>query len=219
MMEYAVIFDLDGTVINTDRLIIESFRHVFALHKPGYVLSMNELHSFLGPSLKDSFSRYFNPEMVERCIEDYRSFNHTNHGVHVTMYPGVVETLASLQAKGYPMAIVTTKKQETAHLGLDLFGLRQYFDLVIGIDQVQAGKPDPEGINLVLNRFNLSKAIYVGDNDTDIMAAKNAKVSSVGVKWSPKGYGHLEILNPDYLIDNFTQIESIIEKESSALGD
>ncbi len=216
-MELAVIFDLDGTVINTDRLIIESFKHVFNKHKPGYDLSIEELHSFLGPSLKDSFSRYFSSGTVEQCIEDYRTYNHSNHGIHVTIYPGVEATLKSLKAKGYQMAIVTTKKKETAHLGLDLFDLGKYFDLVIGIDQVKTGKPDPEGINYVLGEFNLSNGIYVGDNDTDIMAAKNARVKSVGVKWSPKGYDHLAVLEPDYLIDSFDEIESIIERESSII--
>lgn len=214
-MDLAIIFDLDGTVINTDSLIFETFRYVFNKYLPGHDLSQEELHSFLGPSLRSSFSRYFEHEIVEECVRDYRRYNHEVHEKYVTIYPGVVETLVRLKQKGYPLAIVTTKYQESAYLGLDMFDLRQYFDLVIGSDQVSRTKPDPEGINYVLTKLNIARGIYIGDNDTDILAAKNANIVSVGVKWSPKGYAHIEQAGADYLIDSFTQIESIVVSESS----
>ena len=215
MMDLAVIFDLDGTVINTDSLIFETFRYVFDKYLPGHELTREELHSFLGPSLRTSFSRYFERGIVEECVRDYRRYNHEIHEKYVTIYPGVEKTLARLKEKGYPLAIVTTKFRESAYLGLDLFGLSQYFDIVIGSDQVSKPKPDPEGINYVLDKLERSKGIYVGDNDTDILAAKNAKIVSVGVKWSPKGYVHIEQAGADYLIDSFDQIESVIIEESS----
>ncbi len=214
-MDLAVIFDLDGTVINTDSLIFETFRFVFNKYLPGHDLTQEELHSFLGPSLRTSFGRYFERGVVEECVRDYRKYNHEIHEKYVTIYPGVEKTLAKLKEKGYRLAIVTTKFQESAYLGLDMFNLRHYFDLVIGADQVSKSKPDPEGINYVLNRLKTRKGIYIGDNDTDIMAAKNANIASVGVKWSPKGFDHIIKAGADYLVDSFEQIESIIIGESS----
>lgn len=213
-MKKAVIFDLDGTLLNTDLLIRKSFIHVFKKYKPGYTLSEEELLSFLGPSLFDTFSRYFDASMIDELIDYYREFNHTHHEDYVTIYPGVKETLQTLKEMGYPLAIVTTKIKEAVYIGLDLFGIRDYFDVIIGHDDVKKSKPDPEGINKALEKLGLNDGYYIGDNVTDIMAGKNAGLHTIGVKWSPKGYDLLEKENPDLLIDHFSEvIEFIKEKE------
>ena len=132
----------------------------------------------------------------------------------MTIYPGVKETLQTLKEMGYPLAIVTTKIKEAVYIGLDLFGIRDYFDVIIGHDDVKKSKPDPEGINKALEKLGLNDGYYIGDNVTDIMAGKNAGLHTIGVKWSPKGYDLLEKENPDLLIDHFSEvIEFIKEKE------
>lgn len=144
IMKKAVIFDLDGTVLNTDLLIKKSFIHVFKKYKPGYTLSDEELLSFLGPSLVDTFSRYF--------------------------------------------------------------------DIIIGHEDVKHSKPDPEGINKVLEKLGLNDGYYMGDNVTDILAGKNAGLKTIGVKWSPKGYDLIQKENPDLLVDYFSEIIDFIKE-------
>lgn len=211
-MNKAVIFDLDGTVLNTDLLIRESFIHVFKKYKPGYTLSEDELLSFLGPSLYDTFIRYFEQSMVNELIDYYREFNHAHHQDYVTIYPGVKETLMTLKDMGYPLAIVTTKIKDAVYIGLDLFGIKDYFDVIIGHDDVKRSKPDPEGINKVLEKLGLNDGYYIGDNVTDILAGKNAGLKTIGVKWSPKGYDLMQKENPDLLIDHFSEIIDFIKE-------
>lgn len=212
-MKKAVIFDLDGTVLNTDLLIKKSFIHVFKKYRPDYTLSEEELLSFLGPSLYDTFSCYFEQSMVKELIDYYREYNHAHHEDYVTIYPGVKETLQYLKDHGYPMAIVTTKVKDAAYIGLDLFGLTDYFQVVIGHDDVHRSKPDPEGILLALDQLGVKDGYYIGDNITDILAGKNAGLKTIGVKWSPKGYKLMEKENPDLLIDRFSEIIDFIKED------
>lgn len=205
--DLAVIFDLDGTLLNTDLLIHKTFDHVFEKYKPGYILSEEEHLSFLGPTLKDTFARYFPESMSDELIEYYRDYNHAHHEDFVTIYPTVKETLETLKTKGYPLVVVTTKYSKAAYLGLDLFDLTQYFDVVLGMDNVNRVKPDPEGILKAMNQTNCKKALYVGDNTSDILAGKNA-----GVKWTPKGTSEMEKLNPDLMIDEMKDIIHFIER-------
>lgn len=208
----AIIFDLDGTLLNTDLLIHKTFDHVFEKYKPGYILSEEEHLSFLGPTLKDTFARYFPESMSDELIEYYRDYNHAHHEDFVTIYPTVKETLETLKNKGYPLAVVTTKYSKAAYLGLDLFDLTQYFDVVLGMDNVNRVKPDPEGILKAMNQTNCKKALYVGDNTSDILAGKNAGVHTAGVKWTPKGTSEMEKLNPDLMIDEMKDIIHFIER-------
>lgn len=210
--DLAVIFDLDGTLLNTDLLIHKTFDHVFEKYKPGYILSEEEHLSFLGPTLKDTFARYFPESMSDELIEYYRDYNHAHHEDFVTIYPTVKETLETLKNKGYPLAVVTTKYSKAAYLGLDLFDLTQYFDVVLGMDNVNRVKPDSEGILKAMNQTNCKKALYVGDNTSDILAGKNAGVHTAGVKWTPKGTSEMEKLNPDLMIDEMKDIIHFIER-------
>lgn len=210
-MDTAIIFDLDGTILYTDELIRRTFIKVFEKYQPGYTLSEEELLSFLGPSLQETFSKYFPDEMFEELLSYYHSYNHSHHEDFVYVYPTVVDTLEDLKNKGYLMAIVTTKLKIAANVGLDIFNLQKYFDVVIGLDDVKRTKPDPEGILTAMNLLGVDKAVYVGDNLTDIQAGKNAGVKTIGVKWSPKGYEHLLALNPDLMIDEMQEIIPYIE--------
>lgn len=212
MQDFVVMFDLDGTLLNTDLLIHQSFEHVFQKYKPGYVLSEEEHFSFLGPTLSHTFSRYFPSEMVEELIDYYREFNHEHHQDYVTVYPTVIETLQELKKRGFHLAVVTTKLSDAAYIGLDLFDIRKEFDMIIGCDHVEDVKPSPEGIHKVMAQTKCSQGLYIGDNVTDILAGKNAGVYTVGVKWTPKGTLEMEKLNPDFMIDEMIELVDIVER-------
>ncbi len=213
--DYGVLFDLDGTILYTDELILESFKWVFKKYKPEHTLSREELLSFLGPSLKASFEKYFDPSMTQELIEYYREFNHEKHLDYVYVYKTVVETLEYLKNQGYPLAIVTTKFKVAAMIGLDTFNLTKYFDTVIALDDVEVTKPDPQGVNLAMKNLGVTKGVMIGDNTVDILAGKNAKIHSIGVKWTPKGYQSMEKLGPDLMIDEMAEIIPFIEKEGN----
>ncbi len=212
--DYAVLFDLDGTLLYTDELILESFKYVFEKYKPGYNLTREELLSFLGPSLKSSFERYFDKDLVEELIDYYREFNHAKHQEFVYVYPTVIDTLDWLQNNGYPLAIVTTKSKVAAMVGLDTFNLKKYFTSIICLDEVTNTKPDPEGILLAMEKLQVKRGVMIGDNNVDILAGKNANIETIGVSWSPKGTKHLEQLQPNLMIDEMKEIIPFIERNT-----
>lgn len=210
--DFVVIFDLDGTLLNTDLLIKKSFEYVFHKYKPGYVLSEEEYLSFLGPTLMDSFRRYFPENMIDELVECYREYNHAHHEDYVTIYPTVKDTLEYLKRNDYPMAVVTTKYSKAAFIGLDLFDIHKYFDVVVGMDHVGQVKPHPEGILKVLEQTYCHKGVMIGDNKSDILAGKNAGIYTIGVNWSPKGTSEMEALKPDMMIDEMSDIIKFIER-------
>ena len=208
----ALLFDLDGTVLNTDELIFRTFKYTFKKFLPEYTLTQEELLSFLGPSLKDSFSRYLPSEKVEEAIKVYRQYNYEKHNDYVTLYPQETEVLEKLYQKGYKMAIVTTKYTDTAVYGLKSFGLDKYFKVVIGSDQVTHGKPHPEAVLEALKKLNMDKGYMIGDNVTDILAGKNADIHTIGVTWSLKGTQDILDAHPDYMMESYEDLLDYLER-------
>ncbi len=126
-----LLFDLDGTLINTNELIIASFLHTLNEYKPGEYTREHAIE-FIGPPLVDSFQKV-DANLVEEMVKTYRTFNHAKHDELVEEYEGVYETIERLHEKGYKLAIVTTKIRKTALMGLALTGLDTFFDVVIGL--------------------------------------------------------------------------------------
>lgn len=177
-----IVFDLDGTLVDTQELIFQSFIHTFKKYKPDYTLSEEELKSFLGPTLKQSFSRYFPENMCDELIAYYREFNHKEHDNYVKEVPHAKETLAYLKEQGYDLAVVSNKTEYAVRLGLHHFEMDQYFDVVLGCESIQNPKPDPEGLLKACEMLNRGHddLIYIGDAVSDITATKRMGGYSVG---------------------------------------
>lgn len=231
----AVIFDLDGTLLDTKELITKSFVHTFEKFRPGYILSDEEVDSFFGPTLKESFSRYTeDEEELKQMIEYYREYNKEKHDEFVKAFPGAKETLKSLKHKGYDIAVVSSKISYMVSHGLELFGLLQYVDVIIGEEEAPEPKPSPSGINMAIEQLislrndNLCKesssdevkednkfskenyrAIYIGDTINDIKAAHNANIKACGVLYIKDPSIMLEA-SPDYVINKLSEILSVV---------
>lgn len=206
MKNTIIIFDLDGTLIDTNTLIHRSFEYVFKKYKPDYTLSETELLSFLGPPLKATLGKYFDASLMDELVDCYNEHNLSSHKEYVTVYPHVYETLQTLKDEGYPLAIFTTKSYRAAMVGIQLFDLEKYFDIIIAGDQVAKVKPDPLGIEMIMAQSSSKQAVMVGDSTSDILAGKNAGVYTIGVDWSPKGSQSLEELHPDLMISDMEEI-------------
>lgn len=205
-----ILFDLDGTLIDTNNLIIQSFLHTLGRYYPNQY-KREDVLPFMGPSLKETFGGIA-PERVEEMIGVYREFNIAHHDELVEEFEGVNETVSILKEKGFKLGIVTTKKLDIAQKGLNLTGLAPYFEVIVAFDHVSKLKPDPEPIMKALEQLNStpSEAIMVGDNYHDILAGKNAGTKSAGVAWSAKGRAYLEEYRPDYLLENMRDLLPIV---------
>ena len=150
-----ILFDLDGTLLNTKPLIDKSFIHVFEKFRPGYQLSDEEIDSFFGPTLYQSFSRYSDDEKeIEEMIKYYREWNIPHHDEIVKVFDGAYDTLKALHKKGYNLGVVSSKKTDLVIHGLELFKLDKFMDIIIGADEVENHKPAPDGILLAVKRLN-----------------------------------------------------------------
>ena len=146
-----LLFDLDGTLIDTNELIIRSFMHTFDRYYPNQY-KREDILPFMGPSLVDTFAT-IDPEKTEELIRTYREFNIEKHDEYVTEFSGVFGTIKKLKEEGYNLGIVTTKRAEIVKMGLELTKLEPFFETVVTFDDVSKVKPDPESIFKALNYF------------------------------------------------------------------
>lgn len=207
----ALLFDFDGTLLNTNTLIIETFRHVFETHAPGQYTDEHYL-SFIGPSLLETFTAHM-PGRAEEMVAHYREWNAIHHDELVEEYPFVTETLRELHERGMRLAIVTTKQRATLERGLALMGIRELFEVVVTLDDVTHVKPHPEPIEKALALLNVAKedVIMIGDNSHDIHAGQNAGVKTAGVAWSIKGEAYIRSLQPDYVLQSMRDVLQFVK--------
>lgn len=206
-----LIFDLDGTLINSYDWIKRSFIHTFEHFYPEHILTDDELKSFFGPTLMETFAKYAkDEEEVKEMIEYYRKYNWEAHDNLVKIFPNVSNVLSTLSHKGYNLAIVSSKTKEGILRSLDYFNITQYFDIIIGCGEVTKYKPDPEGILKALDYFkDVKNPIYFGDTTGDIKTGKSANIKTCGALY---GAMNEDILSsePDYFINNFNDILKIV---------
>jgi pyrophosphatase PpaX len=208
-----ILFDLDGTLIDTNELIISTYLHTLEKYFPGQY-GREDVLPFLGPTLHEVFGN-MDPEKVEEMVLDYRTFNLANHDALVKEFEGVIETVETLKSKGYKLAIVTTKREDVALKGMRLMKLDSFFDVVVAYDHVKKVKPDPEPIMLALEQLNAKpeEAMMVGDNFHDILAGKNAGTKTVGVAWSIKGREYIAKYEPDYILETMPDLLKVLGEE------
>jgi pyrophosphatase PpaX len=209
-----VLFDLDGTLIDTNELIIASFLHTLEHYYPNQY-QREDVLPFMGPSLKETFSS-LDHARTDAMIETYRTYNRTHHDKLVTEFPTVIETIQQLKEKGYKLGIVSTKLSDGVLKGLQLTKLDSYFDVIVALDHVEKAKPDPEPILKALKQLESKpeEAIMVGDNYHDILAGKNAGTLTAGVAWTIKGKDYLTEYGPDYMLEEMADILTILGEAS-----
>ena len=209
-----VLFDLDGTLIDTDKLIFMSYKHVLNKYRSDYKVSFDEMIDFLGPTLMDTFKVYFPNMDHDEIIEEYRAYNVSHHRKFVNAYSGAEKTLKELRELGIRVGIVTSKRKDVADFGLQEFNLDKYCELLIDCNAVSKYKPDPEGIIKAMNYFNVSpeETLMVGDSKSDMLAGINAKCDVAAVDYSIKGAFYKE-LNVNYVISELYDLIKIVKGE------
>ena len=211
-----ILFDLDGTLIDTSNLIVRSFQHTFTQHY-GRALTPQEVYAFFGKPLRAAME-YYGPDKVEALIQTYREFNLAHHDELTTGFAYVPETMRQLYDNGIMLAIVTSKTKSTAIRGLKLFNMDTYFSVVIGHEECQKHKPDPEPVLRALAQLKLAphECLMVGDSPFDLASARTAGVKTAAVRWSQLDWQLLQAEQPDYVlavIEDLLAICNIENKE------
>ncbi|MEA4849042.1 MAG: pyrophosphatase PpaX [Clostridiaceae bacterium] len=205
-----VLFDLDGTLFNTNKLIIDSFKHTYKTCL-GLDVSEQEILKCFGEPLIVTLKRY-SEEKAEELFKTYIEYNELRHNDTVTIFEGVQELLEELVKQGSTLALVTAKRRKVALMGLELFDIRKYFEVLLAFEDTDLHKPNPAPVAKALEILGAqpSEAIMVGDSVFDIHCAHGADVKAALVKWSAAQDFQEDIASADYVVHDTKELLNII---------
>jgi pyrophosphatase PpaX len=181
----AVLFDLDGTLVDSIELIVAAAMNAFA-SRPGPSPSEQEIRNTIGRPLPTTFGPWLvDDNDLPYLISKYREYQLEHHDRLTSAYDGIVDAVVALDAAGCRMGIVTSKVGFMAQRALDHVGLAKYMRCLVASDSVTRHKPEPDPLLLALEQLDThaNGAMYVGDSPYDMQCARAAGVHAVGVSW------------------------------------
>ena len=206
-----VLFDLDGTVIDSGAIILASMRHaakeVLGAEPPDELL----MAAVGGPGLEAQMHALA-PDRVEELVNVYRAHNEPLHD-ELVCCAGMEDVLVRLKDEGRRLGIVTAKRRVTVDLAFNVLPLRHLFDIVVGGDETQRHKPDPAPLLLAAERLSVDPRMcaYVGDSPFDMRAARAAGMHGVAVTWGGiHGRARLEEEKPDAIVDTPEELLAVV---------
>jgi len=215
-----ILFDLDGTLVDTTDLILQSFVHTFDVHTPGRAPSREALIATFGRSLPATLREMAREEgaadpeaWAADMLATYRAFQRERHDVLIRPFDGVEDMLRALKADGHRLGVVTSKMEGSARRGLRLFGLEDYFEIGVFHDDTPTHKPDPAPLLLAAERMAADPAetAYVGDSPFDMRAARAAGMHAVAVTWGRiHDRDRLEREEPDAIVDTAEELLAVL---------
>lgn len=212
-----ILFDLDGTLIDTTDLILRCFEHAWT-RVCGYTHARSDLIGTFGIPLREAMVRLLQAEppaqtngngsrppreIVDHLVNEYRDFNRRNHDLYAARFEGVDVVLHDLKERGYRIGVVTSKSRLLALRGLRLCGLDHLVESAVFLEDTDRHKPLPDPILAALVRMDsrVEHAAYVGDSPFDVTAARAAGVAAVAALWGPGSRESLERESPDALAE------------------
>jgi pyrophosphatase PpaX len=206
-----VLFDLDGTVIDSGAIILASMRHA-AKEVLGEEPSDELLMAAVGGPGLEAQMHALAPDRVDELVRVYRAHNEPLHE-ELVWCPGIDDVLVRLKDEGRRLGIVTAKRRATVELAFNVLPLEHLFDTVVGGDETARHKPDPEPLLLAAERLNVEPkdCAYVGDSPFDIRAAKAAGMDAIAVTWGGiHDRAKLEAEEPDAIVDNAEELFGVL---------
>jgi pyrophosphatase PpaX len=206
----AVVFDLDGTLVDSVELITVSFQH--AIRKVlGREVSREEAVAHVGMPLREQMVMV-SPEHAEALVAAYREFNHREHDRMLRLYDGIVHLLDRLKQAGVRLGLVTSKSRYTTQMAFDLTGIENYFDATVCADEAAQNKPSAEPILFCLAKLGASPedAVYVGDSPADLRAAHAAGVTPIAVTWGVFDVETLAAEKPAVVVHTISELADVL---------
>lgn len=205
-----VIFDLDGTLVDTINLIVSSYQHAFTTVL-GHEWDEAEIKTWIGQSLYGAMKKA-SPENADEIFRVYTSWNVANTERLLTVYHGVPELLRELVAAGVRMGVATSKRDEPAHWAMQLAGIDDLLPLLVHHDSVDEHKPSPKAVLLAASKLDADPAdcVYVGDAAVDVLAAHNAGMACVAVTWGAGTREAIEAAGPTVTCDTVDELRAAL---------
>jgi pyrophosphatase PpaX len=208
-----VLFDLDGTLIDSIRLILDSYHHTLAAHGIPPRTDEDWLRG-VGTPLNVQFAEWRDDMgKLEAMVATYREYNLAHHDRMVTVYPGVVTAIGAIRAAGRRTGLVTSKNRQGALRGLTLVRLEAMMDVLVCADEVTNPKPHPEPVEKAVALLGADPAttVYVGDSIHDMVSGRAAGVRTAAALWGPFGREHLELATPDYWLETPADLLTLLD--------
>ncbi len=223
-MKKAIIFDLDGTLIDTPSGIVETMSATLA-HMKRDPVDPDIIRATIGMPLNKAFAKLLDVELskdatlIQTAILTYQALfkEIVLPKAKTLIFPGVREGLLILQSKGYRLAVATSKVYKSAKSLIEAAELWHFFDLVLGADDVSMPKPDPEMGKLALSRLGVlpENAVMVGDTTHDLLMAKSCGMPAIAVTYGVHDVVQLQSASPQWQVDTFSEVlDCVIVKEA-----
>lgn len=205
----AVLFDLDGTLLDTSEFIFSAFEHTLA-HNDRKVLDRETMGKMMGRALSECYEEFAPGIDPEELMQRHRIFQSGNKHL-VKPFPKTVQLLSNLRKAGYKIAVVTSRVG-SAQESMNETGISKYIDVLVDSKTTKRHKPHPEPVLKALEELSISakEAVMVGDGDADILSGRAAGVVTIGVTFGMVPLDTLKASNPDYLIDSLEDVETTI---------
>ncbi len=209
----AVLYDFDGTLADSTELIMRCYRHTMAAHL-GEAPPDEEWLSGFGMTLETQVARFARSAAErEAMLDTYRTHQREHHDAMLRPFPGTLETVEALAARGLGLAIVTSKHREATLRGMGLCGIVDHFPVIVTPEDVAEPKPHPEPVLHALERLGVAagEAVFVGDSPHDMAAGRAAGVRTAGALWGPFPRAALEAERPDWLLEAPEAVLRLVE--------
>ncbi|MDH4131961.1 MAG: HAD-IA family hydrolase [Gemmatimonadota bacterium] len=208
-----MLFDLDGTLIDSIELILASYRHTMLTHGHGNIPDAEWMRG-VGTPLRVQLARWATtPDEMEALVATYREYNLSHHDRMITIYPGVREAVSAIRTRGLRTGVVTSKNREGTARGLALVGLESDMDVLVCADDVTNPKPHPEPVERAVAALSADPAttLFVGDSIHDLHSGRAAGVLTGAVLWGPFSREELAPAEPDFWFSDPAELKAAIE--------
>lgn len=204
-----VIFDMDGTLTQTNRLIFDSFNFIVQKYQ-GRTMSEQEITTLFGPPEEGAIIPIVGEKDLDQAMKEYLDFYESNHKRLAQLYPGIRDLLTFLKNKKISLALFTGKGVHTTGITLREFDLDRLFDHVVTGNDVVNHKPSSEGIHKILKHFGLKpeEVLMIGDSVSDVKASREAGVKVAAVVWDSYGKEEVLGLKTDYVFHDVGELHS-----------
>ncbi len=199
-----VLFDFDGTIMDTHQVIFQSWQHIF-LQLTGNEGNEEEIVASFGEPLEKTIQRFFPRVPLEEAVEIYRAYHYQHFYRLIKLFEGMDQLLRQVKERGYATAIVTSRLRKSTLQGLEKYNLQSYVDVLVTAEDCRRHKPDPLPVEMALNQLDKKpkSALMIGDTVLDVKSGNQAGVTTVLVGWSqinqPETLRGKE--KPDFIID------------------
>lgn len=207
-----IIFDMDGTIADTDKVIVKSYLELYKIYKPNDIPSVEKIRTFSGPPINKTLTEEFPHLELDFIKKEYRRISRGNYIKYIKSFRFCRECLTILKKKGYKISIATSKLESGTRFCLELLKFDHLFDFIVCADTIDVPKPAPNCVYEIMNHYGVSKeeTLFVGDTVFDYKCAKAAGIDVAIMTFMKRHFD--EDFAPDFVTNSYRKLLKYIEK-------